>query len=351
MSLLQLVKQVSSNALKGGTLKPLDTTVEYIIDEGRRFSLKSIKKGTMLKPSNLETQVQQKQQEQVEQKENILKPRLVFDCFKPVDETMIVKQYGSHTLVLNKFPVLPYHVLLITSNFSPQTDHLSQSDLEKSLQVMEELKSDENAPDWMIFYNRGLFSGASQPHKHIQMVPLTNENGEENFVLCESLDKQALQGSEKVEEYAGIKHGFCSLGTLFGTVSDLQQRAKLLYEKYISLLKSLDLWEGKKDNDESQIIQVVCEPDMEAYMKKKNNGEQIEIHSMSFSLEQHPSYNLLFTTKWMLIVPRRLENYEGISVNSLGFMFGLFVKTAQDKHKLVKEIGLMNFIRHITIPE
>jgi len=36
-------------------------------------------------------------------------------------------------------------------------------------------------------------------------------------------------------------------------------------------------------------------------------------------------YNLLATRRWMLVVPRRQERYEKISVNALGFAGSLFV--------------------------
>jgi ATP adenylyltransferase len=198
--------------------------------------------------------------------------------------------------------------------------------------------------------NRGLFSGASQPHKHIQMVPLQDEEtGKDQFVLTQSLERQATHGQDQADEYSGIKHGFCSLIQLFEHVPDPQERSRLLYEKYISLLKSLGIFEGKSEsNEDDGIIMVVCEKDYTEYERKKQEKEQVETHSMSFSLDKHPSYNLLLTSKFMLIVPRRLENYGGISANSLGFMFGLFVKQAEDRRKLVEEIGCMNFIRHIT---
>jgi ATP adenylyltransferase len=41
---------------------------------------------------------------------------------------------------------------------------------------------------------------------------------------------------------------------------------------------------------------------------------------------QSRAYNLLATREWMMIVPRRRERYEGISVNALGFAGSLFVK-------------------------
>jgi hypothetical protein len=182
------------------------------------------------------------------------------------------------------------------------------------------------------------------------MVPLQNEETQEEiFVLNRSLERQAGIGQTSVDEYKGIKHGFCSLIHLFQEVSDKQERARLVYEKYVSLLRSLGVWEGVEPNEIESML-IVCEPDREEYLRKKSNNEEVEVHSLSFNLEKYPSYNVLITSKYMLIVPRRLENYDGISSNSLGFMFGLFVKTKEDRNRLVDQIGLLNFIKHITIP-
>jgi len=41
-------------------------------------------------------------------------------------------------------------------------------------------------------------------------------------------------------------------------------------------------------------------------------------------------YNLLATRRWMLVVPRRQERYEKISVNALGFAGSLFVRNAAE---------------------
>jgi ATP adenylyltransferase len=67
---------------------------------------------------------------------------------------MLVKELGSYSLLLNKFPVFPNHLLLITTQFQPQTDHLNLNDFSMLLQLLEELKLDEKSPEWLTFYNR-----------------------------------------------------------------------------------------------------------------------------------------------------------------------------------------------------
>jgi hypothetical protein len=70
--MLQLVKLATATATRAKTLKPLEVTTELVKDGDLTFSVKIMKPGIVLKPSNLETQVQQKQEEVTEQKTNVV---------------------------------------------------------------------------------------------------------------------------------------------------------------------------------------------------------------------------------------------------------------------------------------
>jgi ATP adenylyltransferase len=47
-----------------------------------------------------------------------------------------------------------------------------------------------------------------------------------------------------------------------------------------------------------------------------------------------PPYNLLLTRDWLLVVPRSRDQWDGISVNALGFAGSLFVRRAEDIERL-----------------
>jgi ATP adenylyltransferase len=57
-------------------------------------------------------------------------------------------------------------------------------------------------------------------------------------------------------------------------------------------------------------------------------------------------YNLLVTDRWMLVVPRSRERFEGISINALGFAGALLVR---DPAQLaaVERAGPMSVLRHV----
>ncbi|HSU77226.1 MAG TPA: phosphorylase [Burkholderiales bacterium] len=71
---------------------------------------------------------------------------------------------SAHYALLNKFPVVPNHLLLVTRRFAPQEELLDAADFAALAAVMAEL-------DWLAFYNAGRDAGASQARKHLQLAP------------------------------------------------------------------------------------------------------------------------------------------------------------------------------------
>jgi ATP adenylyltransferase len=67
------------------------------------------------------------------------------------------------------------------------------------------------------------------------------------------------------------------------------------------------------------------------------------------SSQQKGAYNLLATRQWMLLVPRSLEYFESIPVNSLGFAGTLAVRSEQQM-KILKEQGPMTVLRSVAVP-
>ncbi|KAF3916222.1 ADP-sulfurylase [Arthrobotrys entomopaga] len=100
----------------------------------------------------------------------------------------------NHFIVLNKFPVIPGHFILATNDFQQQSHPLAIGDMEAILSVLKTWDSynndhnddnDTHSPSLDLtqearehqalygFFNSGRESGASQPHRHVQFIPLT----------------------------------------------------------------------------------------------------------------------------------------------------------------------------------
>lgn len=71
----------------------------------------------------------------------------------------------QHVLMLNKFPVNEKHVVIVTSQFKSQAAPMSSRDVAVLWQVV-------NSVDGVGFYNGGFNSGASQPRRHMQVIPI-----------------------------------------------------------------------------------------------------------------------------------------------------------------------------------
>ena len=76
-------------------------------------------------------------------------------------------------------------------------------------------------------------------------------------------------------------------------------------------------------------------------------------HQMLSELDCHPpsdSYNLLSTRDWMWLVPRSVEKFRSISVNSLGFAGSLLVRN-EEELELVRGHGPLNILREVALAD
>lgn len=250
---------------------------------------------------------------------------------RPYDDSCFVCEIKpKYCLLLNKFNVLENHLLLITKPFEPQTDHLNLQDFTAIFDLLKQLETKDQ--DWVVFYNRGVYSGASQPHKHFQIIGGKDAQGNYIFPILNKLAKHARDGKETVTEYPFL-HSFSPLKNT---------DPKAVFSTYESLLKRVNVYNSKPSVDEKEEkMIIICEgPGL----------KETEKYEFSLSPSKYPSYNLLFTKSWMLVIPRRAENYNKISVNSLGFLFSLFAKTQEDLQK-IRDVGAMKLLREVTFPQ
>lgn len=256
-------------------------------------------------------------------------------------------------MCLNKFYVYEHHLLLLTENFQPQVGHLTIADFESVVNTWTLLEESSN---WMAFYNRGFYSGASQPHKHIQLVPIhALKDKSLNFPLVPILDQYAKQQEEEeaclVPEYK-FKHAFTSLLDIQKYETSPSEYAKQLEAKYKQLLTRLELQQEEfphlteKLGDET-FIKVICADKQEYEALSDDEKKNAESYTLSLSMSRYPSYNLLFTRNWMTIVPRKLENYQSLSCNSLCFAFSFFARHDVDLNAM-KSIGCSKILQEIT---
>ncbi|KAH7079081.1 Ap4A phosphorylase-like protein II [Paraphoma chrysanthemicola] len=193
----------------------------------------------------------------------------------------------SHFLMLNKFPIIAEHFILATKANKRQTRTLEQDDLETTFACLKSWEEAHNGKQKRLFafFNSGNHSGASQPHRHLQFLPL-----------------------ERMHE-GGTTSGWDLLIDLFvssakttGSQSDLLQQADL---PFVYFAKSFE-----SEPSGSELLQVYNELYQAASVAVSTfataHPEQQILHSTDQG-DSSFSYNLAMTTAGMAILPRRAE--------------------------------------------
>ncbi|MTJ54285.1 phosphorylase [Anabaena sp. UHCC 0253] len=277
------IKKTTELALKSGALKSIPTELEIVEEAGVKFVVR-ILENINRKKADKEKKDQQAAQTGKE-----------FNPFLPYEEDLFVTDIShTHVCILNKFNVVDHHLLIITRAFAEQESLLTLEDFTAMWACLEEFEG-------LVFYNGGKLAGASQRHKHLQIVPFAETD----------IPISPLIKSTKLANSLGTIPEFPFLHTF--TTFDSGESAEVTLKKYHTLLENVGI-------------------------KPLENNIQ------------SGAYNLLITRKWMLIVPRKCEEFEAISVNSLGFAGALLVKN-QQQMQLLKDIKPINILSKVAFPK
>lgn len=226
-----------------------------------------------------------------------------FNPFLPPEKDLFVADISdTHLCILNKYNVVDYHLLIITRVFEDQESHLNFADFSALWACQREFDS-------LAFYNSGKLAGASQSHKHLQLVPLPLAPDGIALPIELALVSMEFQGKVgKIPQFA-FPHGFIYLN--LAETTSTTKAAEVALESYHTLLAHLSL-----PGD--------CQ---------RPGG----------------AYNLLATREWMLLVPRSQESFASISVNALGFAGALLVRNQQQLTTL-KETGPLAVLQQVAQP-
>ena len=257
--LLRKATEVTVAATASGALVPLDTSLTHLMGEGgSRFELRHLLSAT---PKHLRASGP--------------KP----NPFLPWDHRLEVDRIGdSHVVILNKYPVQTSHMLLITQDWQPQTGWLSMEDWQSLARI-------DATTTGLWFFNSGPDAGASQPHRHLQLLP--RAAGERICARDGWFRRCAQDATTSVQDPLLRSSRVAAISsTLTGeTLQDL----------YLALAQDLGLGHPSTDD---------C---------------------------PRGAYNLLLSREWMAIVRRRREGIRGFSVNALGFAGSLLSTEASDR--------------------
>ena len=162
--------------------------------------------------------------------------------------------------------------------------------------------------DGLAFYNSGVGAGASQPHRHLQLVPLPLAPGD--GLPMASLIESALKRDDE-QQALPFRHAVAAIHARWLENTDAARSA--LQDCCVELLRTAGVIEGAAPDPSKPL----------------------------------PPYNLLVTRKWMLAVPRSRERWEDISINALGFAGSFFVRGRQQL-QAIKKYGPMNVLQSVS---
>lgn len=279
----------AERARHSGALQPIETGTVLIDDGGVRFQVRQV---SSLARKPVATQATH---------------RATADPFLPHDPELFVADVGpAHLALLNKFHVIDHHLLIVTRAFVPQETLLDLADFAALFACLAEF-------DGLGFYNGGTVAGASQPHKHLQVVPLAGLGGTPPMVPL--LDAAPASGTHPhVRRAPGLAfaHAYAPLTTLLPP----ERMARVALARYRELLEAVG----------------------------------IEARATEAGNLQSAPYNLLVFPRGMLLVRRAAEHVAGLSVNALAYAGSLFVRDAAQL-TAVATLGPMAVLRQAAAPD
>jgi ATP adenylyltransferase len=302
-ALWQKIQSQTEYALACGALQSIPTRYEFIEQDGVAFLVRSL---NTLARKERATQRQK-------QASSLGKP---VNPFLPYEEDLFVDNLSdTHLCLLNKYNVVDHHLLIVTRAFEEQETWLNPKDFFALGRCI-------SAIDGLAFYNGGQIAGASQPHKHLQLVPMPLSP--QGHPIPMEVVMADISSTDSTAEESQTHPRICQLDCF----------------PFAHAIAPLDL---RADND----LETLSETLMDAY---RQVFQAIGVEAVVEGDRQSLPYNLLVTRRWMMIVPRQQEKYASISVNSLGFAGSLFVKDEEQK-KILRQAGPMSVLQQVACPK
>jgi len=274
-----MTHRAARRAYESGALAPSDTRIETVSEQGITYVVRVLNN--------------------IRRKHQASRDRSTDPFAAPYESDLVIAALApAHMALLNKFPVLDRHLLAVTRRYEPQTHLLTIADCEALLHLL-------HGWDGLAFYNGGLDAGASQRHKHLQMVDLPAESG---LPVATALAASQIDNGIGRSPELPFPHACARMPE--SAWRDPSMGAATVYGIYLELLEAVGL--------------------------------------PSIGRQQPGPYNLLATREWLWVVPRCRQAYQGIEVNALGFAGTLLV--SDEAHlSALKSLGVTACLRGVCV--
>ncbi|HUP25737.1 MAG TPA: DUF4922 domain-containing protein [Thermoanaerobaculia bacterium] len=272
--------RVAERARESGALVPLDSTVDWIQDAGFRFAVQVL--GGVYRQRQRSSRAPGGQR----------------NPFLPHDPALFVADLSpTHHVLLNKYPVIPRHLLVVTRAFVDQELPLGFEDFEALWRC---LLHDEQ-PRSLGFYNSSPDAGASQRHRHLQVVALPIGGATEGTPFDAAFER------------AGA-------------------RPDLLPE--LPFAHAAVRFEAPDRADTGW------------YAAATLDHYRLALEAVGRDPARPGAYNLLVTRRFLCVVPRCRERFGPVSVNALGFC-GVLLARDHGELESLRQAGPMTALREV----
>jgi ATP adenylyltransferase len=290
-TLRKKLEETTALALASGALQPIPTTFELVEEGGIVFMVRILE--------NIARKEEDRWRREREAGQEV-------NPFLPYERDLFVTRLtDTHLCLLNKFNVVENHLLIVTEDFEDQDDYLTRRDFAALLAGLAEYES-------LGFYNGGVVAGASQRHKHLQLLPLPLADGGPAVPVEPAVMTARYRGMIGRSDSLPFRHAIVPVDPLW--VRRPAESAGEMLGTFHLMLQAVGMEQRERPR----------------------------------SGRQSCPYNLLATREWMLLVPRSGEFFKGISVNAIGFAGGLLVR---DRNELdsVKAMGPLKVLTSVAV--
>ncbi len=213
-----------------------------------------------------------------------------FNPFLPYEADLHVAHLSpTHAALLNKFQSRPGHLVVVTKTFVPQERPLDDADFGAAARLLAEL-------DGLAFYNSGPAAGASQRHRHLQIIP------DLEAPIAALLPAASAPGVLTRAPGLPFAHLYVRLPP--GLFADVAAAA----------------------------------PRLAAWVRAAYRETGV-----ARTPDEAGPYNLVLTRDWLLFVPRRAESVAGVSLAGLSFA-GLIGLRSAEQMRVVRDYGPMRML-------
>jgi ATP adenylyltransferase len=287
-SLRAQIQEVSQRALASGHLLPIETQSHWVPDQAMTFLIRIVARLAEKPKPPFATATGTSPG---------ATPRNPFLPYEP--ELMVAKLSSTHVALLNKFMVVPDHLLIVTRQFASQTEALLTADF---LALSMCLRAYESVG----FYNGGPVAGASQPHRHLQLIPLPLDTEGPPLPVEELL----WQGDPLPEV--------------------------VFQSPRLPFMHRAVRWHEPLPLDNHSSFTGAAQDDDIMWSQRIKSAYDRLLDSLGWATvdADHP-YNLLVTRRGMLLVPRREECFAGVSLNAMAYAGALLVKDTEQYRQLL----------------